>query len=448
MKLLCISRKYPPSIGGMQRMNYEIIRRLAAATDATVIKWGGSQLFLIPFLFWALFRSLFLLPRGKRPDIIYLGDALLSPIGFLLKIILRRPVAVTAHGRDLTFRFPLYRTKVGYSIRRLDKVIGVSKYTTELCLAMGVPAERCVTIPNGVSPEEHVPAPEDIEAARKWLQEQTPSPLPSPPKGGEGIFSSSTPSPSPFPSPPLGGEGKINDTEPCPLPPGGEGKISDTEETRGFKPDRPIIMTVGRLVKRKGVARFINDIFPLITASFPKLLYIVVGEGKERRSIEKAIAERHLGGNVILTGQLPDHLIKGLMGLAKVFVMPNVHVPGDGEGFGIAALEASCAGLPVVASGIEGILDAVVDGQNGALISPDEPKRFAAAVKALLTDERPRQDTGERARKFTAEHFGWDTAAGHYLEELHQLLRNPKSQIPNPNIMCNHIPKGSLSVRK
>ncbi|MEJ2746152.1 MAG: glycosyltransferase family 4 protein, partial [bacterium] len=185
------------------------------------------------------------------------------------------------------------------------------------------------------------------------------------------------------------------------------------------------IMTVGRLVKRKGVARFINDIFPLITASFPKLLYVVVGKGKERRAIEKAIAERHLGENVILAGQLPHHLIKGLMGLSKVFVMPNIHVPGDAEGFGIAAIEASCAGLPVVASGIEGILDAVVDGQNGSLIPPDEPKRFAAAVKALLTDEKLRREAAERARKFTAEHFSWDVAAERYLEEMQVLVHSP-----------------------
>ena len=384
MKLLCISRKYPPSVGGMQRMNYEIIRRLAAATDATVIKWGHSQVFLPFFLLWALFRSLCMIPKKRRPDVIYLGDALLAPLGLLLKIILRRPVAVTAHGRDLTFRFPLYRTKVGFSLRRLDKIIGVSRYTTELCLGMRVPAERCVTIHNGVNPEEYIPTAKDIEAAKEWLKKQTPSP--------------------------------------CPLPRGGEGKA----ETRGVKPGRPIIMTVGRLVKRKGVSHFITDIFPLLTTSFPKLLYIVVGEGKERSAIKEAIAEHRLGGNVILTGHLPHHLIRGLMGLARVFVMPNIHVPGDVEGFGIAAIEASCAGLPVVASGIEGILDAVVDGQNGSLIPPDDPKRLAAVVKALLTDEKLRRDTGERAGKFTAEHFGWNAAAVCYLEELQSLTKSKR----------------------
>lgn len=361
MKLLCISRKYPPSIGGMQRMNYEVIRRLAAATDSTVIKWGHTQLFLPLFLLYALFRSLLLLPRSRRPDVIYLGDALLSPLGFILKKILRRPVAVTAHGRDLTFRFPLYRAKIGFSLRRLDRVIGVSKYTAELCLAMGVPVEKCVTINNGVNPEEHVPTPKDVEAAREWLT------------------------------------------------------------ARGFGPDRPIIMTVGRLVKRKGIARVISELFPILTASFPKLLYIVVGEGKERKSIEKAITEHRFGGNVLLAGRLPTHLVRGLMGISKVFVMPNIAVPGDVEGFGIAALEASCAGLPVVASDLEGIRDAVTDGENGFLIPPGNPRRFAAAIGMLLTNEQKRQEAGEHARKYTAEHYSWDTSARRYLQELQQL---------------------------
>lgn len=378
-------------------MNYEVIRRLAAQTDATVIKWGHTQLFLPLFLLYAIFRSIFLLPKSRRPDVIYLGDALLSPLGFWLKKILRRPVAVTAHGRDLTFGFPLYRTKIGFSIRRLDLVIGVSMYTTSLCREMGVPPEKCVTINNGVNPEEHIPTPKDIEAAREWLKERR------------------------FVIPQLYGN---NSPSPCPLPSEGEGKIIGpciTEKTRGFEAGRPIIITVGRLVKRKGIARFISEIFPLLTASFPKLLYIVVGEGKERKSIEKAITEHRFGGNVILAGRLPNHLVRGLMGVSKVFVMPNISVPGDVEGFGIAALEAGCAGLPVIASDLEGIRDAVTDVENGFLIPPGDPRRFAAAIVTLLSDERKRQEAGERARKYTAEHYSWDTSARRYLEELKQL---------------------------
>jgi len=364
MKLLCISRKYPPSVGGMQRMNYEVIQRLASKTDTTVIKWGHTQIFLPFFLLYSIFRSLLFLPKSRRPDVIYLGDALLAPLGLTLKLILRRPVAVTAHGRDLTFRFPLYRTKISFSLKRLDRVIGVSRHTTELCRSMGVPPDKCVTINNGVNPEEHVPSPEDISAA------------------GERI------------------------------------------KARGIEPDRPIIMTVGRLVKRKGIAHFIEAVMTLLMQAHPKLLYIVVGEGKEKRAIEAAMRRAGAENNVLLAGRLPHHLVRGLMGISKIFVMPNIPVPGDVEGFGIAALEASCAGLPVVASGIEGIPDAVVEGENGFLVPADDSRRFVAAIEMLLRDERKRREVGECAKKFTAERYSWDKSARRYLEELQQLAHD------------------------
>lgn len=361
MKLLCLSRKHPPSVGGMQRMNYELIQRLALETDATIVRWGRSQLLLPLFLPWAFLRSLCMLPKSTRPDIIYLGDALLSPLGLTLKIILRRPVVVTAHGRDLTFRFPLYRTKIGFSIRRLDRVIGVSRHTTELCLAMGVPPERCTTIPNGVNPEEHVPTPKDVEIAREWLR------------------------------------------------------------TRGIAPDRPLIMTVGRLVKRKGVAHFIANILPLLLETRPGLLYLIVGEGKERSAIESAIRRGGAADNVLLTGRVPRDITRGLMGIAKVFVMPNIPAAGDVEGFGLVALEANCAGLPVVASDLEGIRDAVEDGINGFLIRYDNRRGFADSISRLLSDEKARAAMGARAGEFVSKNFTWDICAERYLRELVRL---------------------------
>lgn len=106
------------------------------------------------------------------------------------------------------------------------------------------------------------------------------------------------------------------------------------------------------------------------------------------------------------------------MGLASVFVMPNVPVKGDVEGFGLVALEAGCAGLPLVASDIEGIRDAIVQGENGALVRWDDAGAFAAAVGALLSDEAGRRSAGAAAREFNRSNFGWDAAAKRYLEMI------------------------------
>ncbi|MCX6353458.1 MAG: glycosyltransferase family 4 protein [Candidatus Aureabacteria bacterium] len=370
-------------------MNYEVIRRLASKTDATVIKWGHSQIFLPLFLFWTFFRSLTLFPKRRRPDVIFLGDALLSPLGLMLKKILCRPVAVITHGRDITFRFPLYRTKIGFSLRGLDLVIGVSHYTTDLCQGMRVPAKKCVTINNGVDIEDCTPSPQDREAARKWLNERRKPP-------------------SPYPLP-LEGEGNI-------------AAPATTVETRSLEHNRPIIITVGRLVKRKGIEQFVRGALPLLIAAHPSVLYIVAGDGKERRSIESAIRELGLSGNVLLAGSIPRNVIRGLMGISKVFVMPNIPVPGDVEGFGLVALEASCAGLPVIASDLEGIRDAVANGENGFLLPHDKPRLFVDTITSLLKNERERREIGERAKKFVAINCTWDKCAGRYLEELERLV--------------------------
>jgi glycosyltransferase involved in cell wall biosynthesis len=131
-----------------------------------------------------------------------------------------------------------------------------------------------------------------------------------------------------------------------------------------------------------------------------------------------------MSGTVILAGRLPRPLLRGLMGISTSFVMPNIPVLGDAEGFGIVALEAGCGGLPVVASDLEGIRDAVSDGVNGFLAPSDNPLAFAGAVNRLLSNEGLRKEMGARAREYVAANFGWDTIAARYLEELRYISRN------------------------
>jgi glycosyltransferase involved in cell wall biosynthesis len=386
MKILCISRKHPPSIGGMQRMNYKLIQSLKPHADVTTIKWGRSQAFLPLFVIWAILRSSAFIPRRRRPDVIYLGDALLAPVGLLLKKLLRRPVAATIHGRDIVFRFPLYRAIVSASLNRLDGVIGVSRYTTSLCLESGVRESLCSTIPNGIDQKKHTPRPSDQQAASQWLAQ------------------------------------------------------------KGFKPDAhgPIIITVGRLVRRKGISWFTREVLPLLVNSHRQLLYIIAGDGKEKEAIVSEIRRRHLNRNTFITGRLSGEIIRGLLCISKVFVMPNIRVRGDVEGFGLVALEACCAGLPVVASDIEGIGDAIVDGENGFLIPAERPRKFAEAIETLLGNETKRKEAGERARAFTIAHYNWARCAQLYLKEFKRISQtaegdSAEARAPRPQREPSHM---------
>lgn len=85
-----------------------------------------------------------------------------------------------------------------------------------------------------------------------------------------------------------------------------------------------------------------------------------------------------------------EHLLRG----ADVFIQPNVPVPGDMEGFGLAVLEAAMRGTLTVASGIEGILDAVIDEQTGILLPPADADAWVQRLSALGADRTHLRDLG------------------------------------------------------
>ncbi len=349
--LLYITRKNAPSIGGMQRFNQKLIRHLGRYRPFRLISWGRSQAWLPGFLLFAFFRAVWLRLSGEI-DLIYLSDGLLSPLGVILKKLLRVPVAVNIHGRDIAFAFPLYLTVVPASLKRLDLVICVSTRLKEVCLGRGVPEALLRVVPNGIDPDDFT-----------WAGE-------TPPAEVLGV------------------------------------------DTAG----RVVLITVGRLVPKKGVDRFVAEILPVVVRRAPEVLCLVAGDGPLRAGIEAAVREKGLEDHVRLLGDLPmdDGRLKAFYCAADIFVMPNVEVAGDIEGFGIVALEASAAGLPVVASRLQGIPEAVQDGKNGILLDWDDPAAFAAVILDLVKNPQKRGELGDRARRYTAEKFSWDRIAGLY----------------------------------
>ncbi len=356
--LLYITRKNAPSIGGMQRFNQKLIQHLADYRPFRLISWGRSQAFLPFFLVWAFFRAGFLRLGGKI-DLIYLSDGLLAPLGLILKKLLRVPVAVNIHGRDIAFAFPLYLTVVPSALRRLDLVICVSARLREICLGYGVPESVLRVIPNGIDPEDF-----------SW-----------------------------------------------------EESVSPAEKLGLDLTGRIVLVTVGRLVPKKGVDRFVSEVLPALVREVPEVLYLVAGDGPLRPRIEALVREKGLGEHVRLLGDLPmdDGRLRAVYSAADIFVMPNVEVAGDIEGFGIVAIEAAAAGLPVVASRLQGIREAVREGENGILLEWDDEAAFTATLLDLIRRPSYRRELGARARRFTAEHYSWERIAGLYSDLFSRL---------------------------
>jgi glycosyltransferase involved in cell wall biosynthesis len=133
-------------------------------------------------------------------------------------------------------------------------------------------------------------------------------------------------------------------------------------------PDDVLVVSVMRLAPRKRpmqLLRTLREARDLLPGSV-SLRAVVVGEGPERRSLERYLHRTGMGGSVRLTGRLTHHEIKDLYRRADVFV-----APANLESFGIAALEARCAGVPVLAKANGGIREFVADEREGLLAATD-----------------------------------------------------------------------------
>jgi glycosyltransferase involved in cell wall biosynthesis len=181
---------------------------------------------------------------------------------------------------------------------------------------------------------------------------------------------------------------------------------------------RTLLITVGRLVRRKGVAWFVRHVLPKLS----NVLYVVVGVGPEREEILRAATETGMQDNVCLVGKVSDERLLELLSVSDVFVMPNIEVPGDVEGFGIVAIEAAAAGVPVVAARLEGIPDAIADGQNGHLVEAGNAGAFVDVLSELGSNPGERAKQGERGRAYTEQQNSWPQIIRRYVDLFGRLV--------------------------
>ena len=179
-----------------------------------------------------------------------------------------------------------------------------------------------------------------------------------------------------------------------------------------------ILCSVGRLVPRKGVAWFVANVMPLLPDD---VLYLIAGEGPDRVRIEAAIAQYGLDKNVELLGQISNEELETLYNGADLFIMPNIPVPNDMEGFGLVMLEAGMCGLPVIASNLEGIADVITEGANGHLVRTGGEEGFQLAIMRYYSDLDALRSLKSRTKIFTASHFSWNAVVDRYVSILQNL---------------------------
>jgi phosphatidylinositol alpha-1,6-mannosyltransferase len=372
MRVLFVSRAFPPTIGGIEKQNAEVAEFLGKKTALTLIANRRGKSFLPLFLPWAMLQ---ILAKASRHDALLLGDGVLAPLGAIAKLFFPRLTVVSiVHGLDLTFGkqsglFARLYTLINIpSLKQLDGLICVSQNTRAIALTLGIKDNRVFVIPNGVDPAFF-----DSHSERQDLEKFL----------GQSLV------------------------------------------------DKKVVLRIGRFVRHKGVLWFIQNVMPKL----PDNIILVAAGGVAKGAhpgdsnifplCEAAIKELGLEKRVLLFPNLSWDDVKLLLATADLAVAPNVPVPGSAEGFGISVIEASINQLPIVVSRLEGLQEAVADGENGLFAEPENADDYVAKITWLLADDVRRKAFGEKARAYTIEHYSWDKLSEQYLEVLKEVHAKP-----------------------
>lgn len=372
---LLVTNDFPPKVGGIQNYLWELWRRLPpeevvvhTTPHAGAASFDDRQAFTVirsrePWLLPGphLARRVRRLAERHEVDLVVIDPAL--PAG-LVGRRLDHPYAVVVHGAEAAIpaRLPGTRQLLGSVLDSAAGVIAAGGYSARECeRALGRDL-RTFLIPPGVDTERFRPA-SDADRAR-------------------------------------------------------------ARQSLGLEPGAPTVVSVSRLVPRKGMDTLVRAA-ALLSRTHPDVQVAIAGAGRDRRRLERLVSR--LRSPVRLMGRLDDAQVTALHGCADVFAMLcRTRWQGlEQEGFGIVFLEAAAAGVPQVAGRSGGAHEAVVGGETGIVLDPATAENAAEAVGALLDDRERRRDMGAAARRRAEAAFSYDVLANRLRQALADMARQP-----------------------
>jgi glycosyltransferase involved in cell wall biosynthesis len=185
-----------------------------------------------------------------------------------------------------------------------------------------------------------------------------------------------------------------------------------------------IIGTVRSLERGYGIEYLIQAFAALCHRRLPcSLRLLIVGAGSQRTRLERLAKTLGIENKTEFVGWIPHHRVPDYLRRMAIFVAPSVHE----ESFGVAVLEASAAGLPVVASRVGGLPEVVEDGKTGLLVAPGESASLADALERLVTDVKLRRTMGEAGMAFVREHYDWQRTA-QVVEDLYERILSARRE--------------------
>ena len=195
-------------------------------------------------------------------------------------------------------------------------------------------------------------------------------------------------------------------------------KKSEIHEINGS----PILLTLARLEKRKGHIQVINCIEKLVT-EFPKIQYVIAGNGPELKNLNKIVKEKNLENNIKFLGKVNIHQKKFLFEKSSLMIMPTLDESHKRsiEGFGIAYIEAAFFAVPSVASNIGGTPEAVLNNSTGKII--DNLDELYSTTRELLLDQDSISYLGRNAQERAVKYFNWDYISNKYITLINNIIK-------------------------
>jgi phosphatidylinositol alpha-1,6-mannosyltransferase len=374
LRILYVSHLHPPenapldNMGGMQRVSMQLIEELSTREDIeikTIIQhapWKGIEVKTAFFLTKLVFK-LPKIVKEFKPDVILFSSMVTASLAKFCRKKINVPMVTINHGQDVKMPIGLYQNFVPKVFEALDGVISVSEATRQECIKRGMSPEKGVALPNGFDMSDFKDVPDKAEG-RKEIE-------------------------------------------------------------KAFSVDlskKSLLLTVGRQVKRKGHEWFITEVLPKIKS---EVVYLVIGAGPEHDRLKEIVNTSNLNDKVLMVGKQPDEVLKNAYAGADIFIMPNIPIPGDMEGFGIVLLEANLAGTPAVAADLEGIKDVIENGKNGFKIAVRDAENFSGHIDSLI--ENGLEEMSTSSRKFVLENFTWNKVAQQYISYLMEIVENKKT---------------------
>ena len=192
--------------------------------------------------------------------------------------------------------------------------------------------------------------------------------------------------------------------------------------------NKPILLSVGRIIPRKGLAEFIRYCLPEITKNHPNVIYCIAGEaprhainktGDALSAIHESIASTGLHDNILITGKLSDELLHSAYSESSLFIFPVLESENDIEGFGMVAIEAAARGLPTAAFASGGIPDAV-SPQSGVLVPTGNYQQLSQFVVNYI-DSQYKEITPDSCQQHASK-YSWENYGRKFRHEIDEII--------------------------